>query len=135
MAAGDWISVSVEIERWNLLVCQLSDLQALTAFISRLTAANHNNSDNSGPPELSVIGKCYILRTLLAFLHMCVCGYFMFLAYLVHISLHRRRNLTPASNQGFSFVCSAGLVHIIEHWVMTILLIANESGLLEDQKA
>ncbi|XP_078349429.1 rab3 GTPase-activating protein non-catalytic subunit-like isoform X1 [Oculina patagonica] len=56
LAAGDWISVSVEIERWNLLVCQLSDLQALTAFISRLTAANHNNSDNSGPPELSVIG-------------------------------------------------------------------------------
>ena len=64
LAAGDWISVSVEIERWNLLVCQLSDLQALTGFITRLTAANHNNKqavDNSGTPGLSVIGNYYIL--------------------------------------------------------------------------
>lgn len=63
LAAGDWISVSVEIERWNLLVCQLSDLQAITGFISRLTAVNHTNSqaaDNRDTPELSVVGKCYI---------------------------------------------------------------------------
>ena len=63
LAAGDWISVSVEIERWNLLVCQLSDLQALTSFISRLTAANQTNNqaaDNRDRPELSVIGKRYI---------------------------------------------------------------------------
>ena len=63
LAAGDWISVSVEIERWNLLVCQLSDLQALTSFISQLTAANHTNNqaaDNKDTPELSVVGKCYI---------------------------------------------------------------------------
>ena len=52
--------MSVEIERWNLLVCQLNDLQALTAFITRLTAVNHNSKqavDDSGTPELSVIGK------------------------------------------------------------------------------
>lgn len=64
LAAGDWISVSVEIERWNLLVCQLSDLQVLTGFISRLTAANLTNNqaaDNRDTPELSVIGKRYIL--------------------------------------------------------------------------
>lgn len=68
LAAGDWISVSVEIERWNLLVCQLSDLQALTGFISRLTAANHttNNqaADTRDTPELSVIGKRCILKVL-----------------------------------------------------------------------
>ena len=65
LAAGDWISVSVEIERWNLLVCQLSDLQALTSFISRLTAANHTNNqaaDSRDTSELSVIGKRYILE-------------------------------------------------------------------------
>ena len=65
MAAGDWISVSVEIERWNLLVCQLNDLQTLTGFISRLTAANHTNNqaaDTRDTPELSVIGKRYILK-------------------------------------------------------------------------
>jgi len=65
LAAGDWISVSVEIERWNLLVCQLSDLQALTGFISRLTAANDTNNqaaDTRNTPELSVIGKRYILK-------------------------------------------------------------------------
>ena len=64
LAAGDWISVSVEIERWNLLVCQLSDLQVLTSFISRLTAANHTNNQaaDSRESELSVIGKRYILE-------------------------------------------------------------------------
>ena len=65
LAAGDWISVSVEIERWNLLVCQLSDLQALTSLIIRLTAANHTNNqaaDNRDTSELSVIGKRYILE-------------------------------------------------------------------------
>ena len=65
LAAGDWISVSVEMERWNLLVCQLSDLQALAGFINRLTAAYHTNNqaaDNRDTPELSVVGKRYILE-------------------------------------------------------------------------
>ena len=65
LAAGDWISVSVEMERWNLLVCQLSDLQALTGFISRLTAASQTSNqaaDRRDTPELSVIGKRVILE-------------------------------------------------------------------------
>ena len=60
LAAGDWISVSVEIERWNLLVCQLSDLQALVGFIGSLTTANNKEKqalDNSGSPDLSIVGK------------------------------------------------------------------------------
>lgn len=60
LAAGDWISVSVEMERWNSLICQLTDLQALASFIKRLTVNNQKSKqavDNSGSPNLSVIGK------------------------------------------------------------------------------
>ena len=60
MAAGDWISVSVEIERWNLLVCQLSDLQALTGFIGNLATTSNKEKQavhKSASPELSVVGK------------------------------------------------------------------------------
>ena len=63
LASGDWISVSVEIERWNLLVCQLSDLQALTSFISNLATESSKEKqavDNSGSPGLSVVGKTVI---------------------------------------------------------------------------
>ncbi|PFX27196.1 Rab3 GTPase-activating protein non-catalytic subunit [Stylophora pistillata] len=59
LAAGDWISVSVEIERWNLLVFQLTDLQALSGFINRLAANSQRTKqavDNSGSAELSVVG-------------------------------------------------------------------------------
>ena len=66
MAAGDWISVSVEIERWNLLVCQLSDLQALTGFIGNLATGSNKGklaADNNGSPGMSVVGKlhCYTI--------------------------------------------------------------------------
>lgn len=59
LAAGDWISVSVEIERWNLLVCQLTDLQALAGFIANLatrSAIETCAADNSGSIGLSVVG-------------------------------------------------------------------------------
>ena len=62
LAAGDWISVSVEIERWNLLVCQLSDLQALTGFIGNLATGSNKGklaADNNGSPGLSVVGKLH----------------------------------------------------------------------------
>lgn len=58
LAAGDWISVSVEMERWNLLICQLTDLQALAGFIKRLTVNSQKSKqavDNSGSPNLSVV--------------------------------------------------------------------------------
>ena len=41
-------------------MCQLTDLQALTGFINQLTAASQKSKqavDNSGSPELSVVGK------------------------------------------------------------------------------
>ena len=65
MAAGDWIAVSVEIERWNLLVCQLNDLQALTGFIGKLATRTNKEKlkvECNGSPGLSVIGKlcCYL---------------------------------------------------------------------------
>jgi len=59
LAAGDWIAVSVEIERWNLLVCQLNDLQALTGFIGKLATRTNKEKlkvDSNGSPGLSVIG-------------------------------------------------------------------------------
>ena len=62
LAAGDWISVSVEMERWNSLICQLTDLQALASFIKRLTVNNQKSKqavDNSGSPNLSVVGKSW----------------------------------------------------------------------------
>ncbi|RMX40875.1 hypothetical protein pdam_00012040, partial [Pocillopora damicornis] len=58
LAAGDWISVSVEMERWNLLICQLTDLQALAGFIKRLTVNSQKSKqavDNSGSSNLSVV--------------------------------------------------------------------------------
>ena len=36
LAAGDWVAVSAEVERWNLLVCQLTDLLALRCFVPSL---------------------------------------------------------------------------------------------------
>ncbi|KAM7446520.1 Rab3 GTPase-activating protein non-catalytic subunit [Porites harrisoni] len=59
LTAGDWISVSVEIERWNLLVCQLSDLQALAGFIGNLATQNSKGKqagDNNGSLRVSVVG-------------------------------------------------------------------------------
>lgn len=64
LATGDWISVSVEIERWNLLVCQLSDLQALTGFIGNLATGSSKEKqavNNSGSPGLSVVGTNVII--------------------------------------------------------------------------
>ncbi|XP_029189553.2 rab3 GTPase-activating protein non-catalytic subunit-like [Acropora millepora] len=58
LASGDWVSVSVEIERWNLLVCQLTDLQALARFIANLTirTGNEKNAlDRSGSIGISVV--------------------------------------------------------------------------------
>lgn len=52
--------MSVEIERWNLLVCQLTDLQALARFIANLTlrTGNEKNAlDRSGSIGISVVGK------------------------------------------------------------------------------
>ena len=52
--------MSVEIERWNLLVCQLSDLQALTGFIGTLATRSNKGKqvvDNTGPNGLSVVGE------------------------------------------------------------------------------
>ena len=60
LAAGDWISVSVEIERWNLLVCQLSDLQALAGFIDNLATQSSKGKqsvDNNGSLRVSVVGE------------------------------------------------------------------------------
>ena len=60
LAAGDWISVSVEIERWNLLVCQLSDLQALAGFIDNLATQSSKGKqavDNNGSLGVSVVGE------------------------------------------------------------------------------
>lgn len=64
LATGDWISISVEIERWNLLVCQLSDLQALTGFIGNLATGSSKEKqgvNNSGSPGLSVVGTNVII--------------------------------------------------------------------------
>ncbi|XP_015764723.1 PREDICTED: rab3 GTPase-activating protein non-catalytic subunit-like [Acropora digitifera] len=58
LASGDWVSVSVDIERWNLLVCQLTDLQALARFIANLTirTGNEKNAlDRSGSIGISVV--------------------------------------------------------------------------------
>lgn len=52
--------MSVDIERWNLLVCQLTDLQALARFIANLTirTGNEKNAlDRSGSIGISVVGK------------------------------------------------------------------------------
>ena len=66
LAAGDWISVSVEIERWNLLVCQLSDLQALAGFIDNLATQSSKGkqaADNNGSLRVSVVGEvCFCKR-------------------------------------------------------------------------
>lgn len=64
LAVGDWVSISVEIERWNLLIYQLNDLIALKTFIDRLPVilgketcyvkCKENDSDHV---ELSVLGE------------------------------------------------------------------------------
>lgn len=39
--SADWVSVSLEMERWNLLVNQLEDILNLTVFCLTLEAGNH----------------------------------------------------------------------------------------------
>jgi hypothetical protein len=68
LAVGDWVSISVEIERWNLLIFQLNDLITLKTFIDRLPIilgqetrsmdCKEKSSDNNTEyVELSVLGE------------------------------------------------------------------------------
>lgn len=64
LAVGDWVSISVEIERWNLLIFQLDDVIAIKTFINRLPLVldcqpriMFNKENNCGNVELSVVGK------------------------------------------------------------------------------
>lgn len=65
LAEGDWVSVSVEMERWNLLIYQLDDLVALLCFIINLPRQVRDGNGkleaekiHAGPsPKISVLGK------------------------------------------------------------------------------
>ena len=63
LVAGDWVSISVEMEQWNLLVCQLTDLLALSCFISTLPrgeqvqAAHERNEQLAESLGFSVLGR------------------------------------------------------------------------------
>ena len=67
LTEGEWVSVSVEMERWNLLIYQLDDLVALRCFISDLPRQLRDDSgkletgkvSRDSAPELSVVGKVF----------------------------------------------------------------------------
>ena len=68
LAVGDWVSISVEMERWNLLIFQLGDVTAIKSFINSLPVILNQEprqfinidkaNENGGCTiDLSVVGK------------------------------------------------------------------------------
>lgn len=60
LAAGDWVAVSAEVERWNLLVCQLTDLLALRCFMLTMHTAKTDQRTSEQLTSLegfSVVGE------------------------------------------------------------------------------
>ena len=59
LTEGEWVSVSVEMERWNLLIYQLDDLVAVKCFIidlSRQLKDRKGKLETGSAPKLSVLG-------------------------------------------------------------------------------
>ena len=50
--SADWVSISLEMERWNLLVNQLEDILNLAVFCLTLVTADHTQRSEQ-PRELS----------------------------------------------------------------------------------